>query len=127
MDEIEQDDYSRQNSRRDNRREPRGEPRGDRRSNVARPPPENIDRYVPGQNGRSSSRRDGRRPGERRERKPEERTKGQPRPKKTQEELDAEMEDYWNNNSGGQGNDSNAAKPGNASTAVGVDDIDMIE
>lgn len=82
----------------------RGGPGGgrDRRSDMTRPTPENIDRYTPGQTGsgpRSDSRRGGRRPGERRERRPRNDDGGQKtsggRPRKTQEELDAEMEDYW--------------------------------
>lgn len=41
------------------------------------------------------------------------------RPKKTQEELDAEMEDYW----GGKENGAAAA----AEAPAAVDDVDMIE
>ena len=108
----------------------RGLPR-DRRSDVTKPPPENIDRYVPGQrNGRSSSHRGGRRPGERRERggrDGEGHKMVNGRPRKTAEELDAEMDDYW----GGAGNQ---AENGNKSAPAaqdpvpeGGDDIDMIE
>ena len=70
------------------------------------PVPDGIDRYVPSRNGRSRSpfprRREGRPAGARRERESREsvgRGGGRPgaRPKKTQEELDAEMEDYWGN------------------------------
>jgi THO complex subunit 4 len=77
----------------------------DRRTDTTRPAPENIDRYIPGQNGggpRSDSRRGGRRPGERKERRPRNDEAGHKlvggRPRKTQEELDAEMEDYWGGN-----------------------------
>ncbi|KAI0161124.1 RNA-binding domain-containing protein [Hypoxylon sp. FL1284] len=92
----------------------------------------NIDRYVPGSSGaRSRSpprRRGGRRPGARREAREtreggdstpngRERTGRDGRPKKTQEELDAEMADYFNpsaTNGAAQG-----AEPG--------DEMDMIE
>jgi THO complex subunit 4 len=130
-------------------------PTRDRRSDVTKPPPENIDRYVPGQSsGRNSSRRNegresGRRPGERRERggwsdrgrggrdRPERGENGarmvNGRPRKTQEELDAEMEDYWGtaNPAGGDTAvpagkvSSQSAAP--AAAAVADDDIDMIE
>ena len=80
---------------------------GERRSDTTKPAPENIDRYVPGSSSapgsRSDSRRGGRRPGERRERRPRNDESGPKmsggRPRKTQEELDAEMEDYWGGNS----------------------------
>lgn len=70
-------------------------------------------------------RRDGRRPGARRERG--ERTGGgrgervakDGRPKKTQEELDAEMEDYWGAKENGDAN--------TAAVAPAQDDVDMIE
>lgn len=113
--------------------------RPDRRSDVTRPAPENIDRYVPGQSQRSSSRREGRRPGERRERAPrgrenDGRSMVNGRPRKTQEELDAEMEDYWaTNNANGQSENGGAAQVPAApaaqvpAAAVADDDIDMIE
>lgn len=89
---------------------PAGQPRSDspiRHSDVSGPPPSNVDRYVPGRGSRSRSprprQREGRRPGARRERGDRrgggrgggERLARDGRPKKTQEELDAEMEDYW--------------------------------
>ena len=90
------------------------------------PAPSNVDRYVPGQNSRSRSplprRREGRRPGARRERgdrggRGGERVAKDGRPKKTQEELDAEMDDYWG-----------AKENGTEAAAVEAhDDIDMIE
>jgi THO complex subunit 4 len=90
----------------------------DRRTDTTRPAPENVDRYIPGQNGsgpRSDSRRGGRRPGERRERKPRNDEAGHKlvggRPRKTQEELDAEMEDYWGGNA--------APENGQATTVAG--------
>ena len=125
------------------RRGPRRDPRPprdrdtekDRRSDVTKPPPENIDRYVPGQGGRgggprSSSHRGAgaRRPGERRERARRDENGHAMvggRPRKTAEELDAEMEDYWG---GDKQNDTNAedgAGVGGAGVAEG--DIDMIE
>ena len=110
-----------------------------RRSDITKPPPENIDRYVPGErNGRRSpirrgGRESGRRPGERRERggrgdrgrpeRGEQMVNG--RPRKTQEELDAEMEDYWGAAATEQ---PNAAAPADAvptATAPADDDIDM--
>ncbi|KAK1832893.1 hypothetical protein QBC39DRAFT_304093 [Podospora conica] len=101
-----------------------------------------IDRYRPGSQARSRSplpnrrREGGRRPGARRDgggggrrgggsersERPE-RTGG--RTRKTQEELDAEMEDYFNNGDSSAGQ----AAPANGSGAneAPVDDIDMIE
>lgn len=102
-----------------------------RHSDVSGPAPSNVDRYVPGKDSRSRSplprRRDGRRPGVRRERGDRagrsggggDRVAKDGRPKKTQEELDAEMEDYWG-----------AKENGNDTEAVGTaaqDDVDMIE
>ena len=130
----------------------------DRRSDVSKPPPENIDRYVPGQSTRRSpstrngGRDNGRRPGERRERGgragggrgggDRERAESGPRmvngrPRKTQEELDAEMEDYWGA-AGAAGGDAGAmtttaAAPAAAAATAeeeevvgGDDDIEMI-
>jgi THO complex subunit 4 len=150
----EYDSYDEADPRRRGPRRGGAPPIRDRRSDVTKPPPENIDRYVPGQiSGRNSSRRNegreiGRRPGERRERGGGsdrgrggrdrlERGENGPRmvngrPRKTQEELDAEMDDYWGtaNTSGGDatglgGKDSSqGAAPG---AAKELDDIDMIE
>lgn len=127
----------------------------DRRSDISKPAPEGIDRYVPGQDdSRSSSRRayggregGGRRPGERRERGERAGRDGRDgrngdghrlvngRPRKTQEELDAEMEDYWGNAGNADGaaptngvaNAAAAVAPTVQATAAGDDDIDMIE
>ncbi|KAI1002447.1 hypothetical protein K3495_g5755 [Podosphaera aphanis] len=99
----------------------------------------NIDRYTPGRERYSRSprprRRDGRRPGLRRVRGDRSGGGGpggdrQPRfarPRKTQEELDAEMEDYWI----GKNVDSNEAPapttaPPAVSTEISMDD-QMIE
>ncbi|TVY13583.1 THO complex subunit 4A [Lachnellula arida] len=117
---------------------PKGRSRSDspiRHSDVSGPPPTNVDRYVPGQGSRSRSpaprRRDGRRPGARRERGERRGGRGgrggenlarDGRPKKTQEELDAEMEDYW----GGKENGASADAPAE-STAPAVDDVEMVE
>lgn len=104
------------------------------RSDVTKPPPDGIDRYVPGQRSGRSPRRNG--GGRRGGREP----RGQPtdgsnrrstaRPRKTQEELDQEMEDYW----GGANNaeDAAPAQDGPAQTTapsapVADVDIDMIE
>lgn len=117
------DDYDRDYSRNSSRRAPRGAPK-ERRSDTTRPPPENIDRYVPGQNGRG-----GRRPGERRERPPRDPAapRAGARPKKTAEELDAEMDDYWGSNQGNQPNHTASGGDAPANTAGAEDDIDMIE
>jgi THO complex subunit 4 len=109
---------------------------GGRRSDVSKPAPEHIDRYVPGQ---GQQRNTGRRPGDRRDEKRREgggggRQNGT-RPRKTQEELDQEMDDYWGT--------TNTATTGAAETVVTApatttepaapapaandDDIDMIE
>lgn len=53
------------------------------------------------------------------------------RPRKTQEELDAEMDDYWNSNTGGSaqpttGGTTNSAAPvAQSNDAPAGDDIDM--
>lgn len=115
--------------------------RGAHRSDVSKPAPDNIDRYVPGQ--RSPVRRNGgggRRPGERRDEKRRDgagggRTAGTgPRPKKTQEELDQEMDDYWGStNTTAPATEAVAAPAAetaaveSAPAAAADDDIDMIE
>ena len=102
-----------------------------------------IDRYIPsGSRSRSpyahSRREGGRRPGARRERggrsqQGEEgggRAERNARPKKTQEELDAEMEDYFGGGGGGGGaaatTTTAAAAPVANGGHAGDDDIDMI-
>ncbi|KAJ5317565.1 hypothetical protein N7508_002073 [Penicillium antarcticum] len=113
---------------------------GRQRSDVTKPAPEHIDRYVPGErsqrSGRSPPRRNG--GGRRNGREP----RAQPadgsrrsnaRPRKTQEELDQEMEDYWG--TAGGGGDQEAAPAQDApqqaapaaSAPVADADIDMIE
>lgn len=103
-----------------------------RHTDVSGPPPANVDRYVPSQSGRSRSplprRREGRPPGARRERG-ERGGRGRDgggrserRPKKTQEELDAEMEDYW-----GSGAKQNAEVTDAGAPAEPEDDIVMAE
>ncbi|KAI9873392.1 MAG: hypothetical protein M1830_000466 [Pleopsidium flavum] len=81
-----------------------------RPTDTTKAPPEGIDRYVPGQRSRSpASRRaredrgGGRRPGARREESGRGRATVNGRPRKTQEELDAEMEDYWGGKRGDEG------------------------
>ncbi|ROT35263.1 RNA-binding domain-containing protein [Sodiomyces alkalinus F11] len=97
-----------------------------------------IDRYVPGPRSSRSplpSRRrggggggGGRRPGARREAAPAGRgnSRSGQRPRKTQEELDAEMADYFNG-----GGDNGAPAPAQtgavSSDQTATDDIDMIE
>lgn len=103
-----------------------------RRTDVSGPPPPNVDRYVPGQ-GRSSRsprprRRDGRPPGARRERggRGREGGRSERRPKKTQEELDAEMEDYWGSGAKAAAN-GDAAAPALAAPIDAAGDIEMAE
>ncbi|KAL1646600.1 hypothetical protein SLS58_003186 [Diplodia intermedia] len=127
-----------------------------RHSDTTKPAPAGIDRYVPGEDdgrrrspprrrgggGGGGGREAGRRPGERRQ-QPRGGKKadgeGRPavggRPRKTVEELDAEMADYF----GGGGEDESAGGhasngAGAAATAastnpapVNIDDIDMVE
>ncbi|KAJ5947441.1 hypothetical protein N7466_000456 [Penicillium verhagenii] len=121
--------------------------RGVRRSDTSKPAPENIDRYIPGERNergdRSPRRNGGRRGGRDNRPRNEPRNengggrRGNARPRKTQEELDQEMEDYWGGNAG----TDNAEKPAEQQTApattsaapaasaptVNDDDIDMIE
>ncbi|OJJ95327.1 hypothetical protein ASPACDRAFT_82172 [Aspergillus aculeatus ATCC 16872] len=115
---------------------------GYRRSDVTKPPPEHIDRYVPGQ--RSPARRPAngggggggrRQQGERDTRGGEGRRTANGRPRKTQEELDAEMDDYWGGAANaGAGAADNLTVPDEpqqiapaSAAAAGDDDIDMIE
>lgn len=109
--------------------EPGDRGRRDRRAGRRRAPA-HIDRYVPGQ--RSPRRRSGRRRGPQRD------AEGRPlvngRPRKTQEELDQEMEDYWENAPRDQQStqleaEANAANASAAAPApaVGDDDVEMIE
>ncbi|KAI8630431.1 hypothetical protein F5Y19DRAFT_46507 [Xylariaceae sp. FL1651] len=94
-----------------------------------------IDRYVPESGNRSHSprpRRRGRRVGARRENGGENggRSNGRDgRPKKTQEELDAEMADYFEKTGGNAEASAVPAGGANASQVGGqaTDDIDMIE
>lgn len=92
----------------------------------------NIDRYVPGSRRSRSPIRNrrrgdgGRRPGTHSARGGSTREGGErkgkeSRPKKTQDELDAEMEDYFN------GNRAGANGGGQAAAEPAVDDVDMIE
>lgn len=124
-----------------------------RRSDVTKPAPEGIDRYVPGAGSRRRSpapggrRGDrgsgGRRPGARREEsgrgnRGEGRAGGGGRSRKTAEQLDAEMEDYWGGNGTAAKDPVGVAQTGeiNAVETAGFsapaastldDDIDMIE
>lgn len=101
---------------------------------------DDLDRYMPGPRSRSPIRRRGtprggagRRPGQRREeagrppRRPRMDDDGRPlvggRPRKTAEELDAEMADYWGGKEAGNGD---AGAPAAEETnGGGVGDIDM--
>lgn len=102
----------------------------------------NIDRYVPGSDRRDRERSPirgrgrerGRRPGTGRERggrgnreggnnrEGGERSDRNGRPKKTQEELDAEMEDYFN----AQNGNANGGAAASAAAPATEEDIDMI-
>ncbi|KAK7417202.1 hypothetical protein QQZ08_011726 [Neonectria magnoliae] len=102
-----------------------------------------IDRYVPGHGSRSRSpmprrprggrrpgaRRDNRDSGDNRDRARDQESgrggRGNPRSKKTQEELDAEMEDYFGGSAPAPEATNASAAPAQATTHV--DDIDMIE
>ncbi|GAM36113.1 alpha-actinin [Talaromyces pinophilus] len=116
------------------------------RSDTSKPAPDHIDRYVPGQqqSQRSPTRRGqtGRRPGERRDDRRGGNRDGRrganggtgSRPKKTQEELDAEMDDYWSNTvaAAAEGGVEEKAVSAPLTVAAGEpagndDDIDMIE
>lgn len=114
-----------------------------RHSDVSGPPPPNVDRYVPGRDRSSRSplprRRDGRPPGARREREDRSgrgdrgrETSGRSgrRPKKTQEELDAEMEDYFGGGAKENGTDNTSKPSAAAAPATSIDatgDIEMAE
>ncbi|KAJ6169671.1 hypothetical protein N7497_002514 [Penicillium chrysogenum] len=106
------------------------------RSDVTKPAPDNIDRYVPGQRShqRSPNRRGGGRRGRdnRSQQTDGSNRRSNARPRKTQEELDQEMEDYW----GGANNGGEATAPAQdvpqqtapaPSAPAADDDIDMIE
>lgn len=126
------------------------ERRDDRRSDVTRPPPEHIDRYVPGDRARSRSPLPARR-GERGQgrgprggdargggRDRDSRPAVQGRPRKTAEELDAEMNDYWGSagaeKQAGETSAANGAAPASevpvgsvgAGDHIVDDDVDMI-
>lgn len=102
-----------------------------RRSDVSKPPPDHIDRYVPGQ--RSPARRPANGGGGGRRQGGENRRNVNGRPRKTQEELDQEMDDYWGN-AGGSGAAEKQEEPHAPAAAApaapaagGDDDVDMIE
>ncbi|KAJ5461638.1 uncharacterized protein N7458_003190 [Penicillium daleae] len=121
--------------------------RRSRRSDVSKPAPDGIDHYIPGSRQRSPRRgggggrrggRDGRDNRGRNERGG--RRGADDRPRKTQEELDQEMDDYWGGNNAAtetaekqpetaaaqpQAATASAAAP--AAPAAADDDIDMIE
>ncbi|KAH2598423.1 hypothetical protein KXV63_004706 [Aspergillus fumigatus] len=109
---------------------------GHRRSDVSKPAPEHIDRYVPGQRSPVRRSTNGRRQGERRDdrNRGEGRRNPNARPKKTQEELDQEMDDYWGGANAGAGaadkevvqDEPQQIAPA-TSAAAGDDDVDMIE
>lgn len=108
-----------------------------RRTDVSGPAPEGVDRYVPSRGGRQSRsplprRREGRRPGARRERGDRNagpRDGGRPgaRPKKTQEELDAEMEDYWGHGGAAKEDGTAVAVAATVQPVAQEDDIEMAE
>ena len=104
-----------------------------------------MDRYVPASRSRSppirrgTPREPGRRPGQRREdtgrrggRRPRTDEEGRPlvggRPKKTADELDAEMDDYFNSGKADDGSHANGAAQGNggAPAPAAEEDTDMV-
>lgn len=103
-------------------------PRRHRVSDVSKPPPDYIDRYVPGPRSRSQQRSsrpagasglgrrrlDSRRDDGARGDQGRARAGRDGRPRKTQEELDAEMEDYWGDSKG-------AEEPAQASGGAATD------
>ncbi|KAL9606297.1 MAG: hypothetical protein Q9179_000517 [Wetmoreana sp. 5 TL-2023] len=113
-----------------------------RRSDVSKPAPEGVDRYVPppaggGRNSRASRPRSPRRAGDDGrlrggERRGGGRENAGARPRKTQEELDKEMDDYWGpavqNESGAAGaatGAQNGFAMGAAPVAAVADDGDI--
>lgn len=145
FDRIEGGPNGREDSREDVDRRRRHESDSPRR----RPVPERVDRYIPGGRRsrspikrRGTPRESGRRPGARTEDSGRGGRRGRVdaeghavvggRPRKTAEELDAEMEDYWGskpdasktNGAAPTQNGSAAAAP---TAAPADDDIDMIE
>ena len=116
---------------------------------MSKPPPEHIDRYVPPgrrerrsplppRRGGGAQRNEGRRPGAKREgqgrgsaRDDDGRLIVQGRPRKTAQELDAEMEDYWGNKAdagpNSEVNKNTGAAASNTTSKPVDDDIDMIE
>ncbi|KAJ6022021.1 hypothetical protein N7540_007525 [Penicillium herquei] len=122
-----------------------------RRSDVSKPAPDNIDRYIPGERGERGGERGGERSPARRggggrrggrDNRGRNENAGR-RPRKTQEELDQEMEDYWGGNAGTENADKQPAQEAQqtvapaepapvpaaapAAAAPNDDDIDMIE
>ncbi|KAK2750414.1 hypothetical protein FQN57_003894 [Myotisia sp. PD_48] len=101
--------------------------RRNRRSDVTKPAPEHIDRYIPGRRSpihrNVAGRGNGRRGRDTRDGS-QSRNRGG-RSRKTQEELDKEMEDYWQqtNTTTEPANGAQQAVP----APTGDDDIDMIE
>ncbi|MCJ1375987.1 hypothetical protein MMC20_007225 [Loxospora ochrophaea] len=104
-------------------------PTGQRRSDTRKPPPEGVDRYVPG--GRRSRSRSPPRRGQRgaRDRGADSgRRAANGRARKTQDDLDKEMDDYF----GTKGDSTGVAQANGAVTAVsaavpGDGDVEMIE
>lgn len=146
FDRIESGPRSRDDSREDERRT-RGRYRSE--SPRRRPAPDHVDRYVPGGRrsrspikSRGPPRESGGRPGQHREdsgrgpRRGRGDDEGRPmvggRPRKTAEELDAEMADYWGKaKDDPKANGAPVATNGGGPTASAAlpadDDIDMIE
>lgn len=145
---IEEPDRSRGGS---GRRSRSRSPGALRRTNISKPPPEGVDRYVPSGNSSSRRRRSRTRSPPRGRRSPVGGSRGRRdnrdrdgggrpvvngRPRKTQEELDKEMEDYWGGSKdqapqAGNGIVQNgtlgAADAAVAEVTMDDGDIDMIE
>ncbi|MCJ1340972.1 hypothetical protein MMC09_006268 [Bachmanniomyces sp. S44760] len=117
-------------------------PDAPRRTNTLKPPPDGVDRYVPGSGrsrsrsparGRRGVRRDDRGRDDSRRNGGAERVTNGARPKKTQEQLDKEMEEYWGSKDDGKGalgkEAGGQAEASSGFGRLGMDDgdIDMVE
>ena len=107
-------------------------PGAPRRTNTSKPAPEGVDRYVPPPDGRGGRRRRSRSRSVGRQGRAREDGKAKSsneRVRKTQEELDREMEDYWNASSTNPttNGDTAGSLNGAPETILSDGDIDMIE
>lgn len=115
-----------------NRRSRSRSPDAPRRTNTSKPAPEGVDRYVPPRDGRGGRRRRSRSRSVLRRGRAREDGKvkvSNERARKTQEELDREMEDYWNARGTEPSTNGEVARNlnGAPATVLSDGDIDMIE